>query len=114
MATRKTGKPRKKRAVKKPVAETRSDNDILFWFGNQLMSYFGDNGDDDAIVAELRALFPEYPFVEETFRRGLDLALALPGKDRRLLVRHHANRRAETADEATAWLVNLRDKLFAS
>ncbi len=83
------------------------------WFGNHLMSYFGDNGYDDKIVADLRETFPEYPFVEENFRRGLAIAIKLPGKDRRHLVGHFANRRADTVQQATDWLVNLRDKLFA-
>ena len=103
-----------KRAKKKPAVEERTDNEVMFWFGNHLMSYFGDNGHDDAIVAELREMFPGYPFAEENFRRGLDIAIKLPGKERRHLVQHYANRRAATVEQATAWLVNLRDKLFAS
>jgi hypothetical protein len=112
MAARKTVK-RKKKAVRNPIKEERTDNEIMFWFANHLMSYFGDDGDDDRIIADLREMFPRYPFVEENFRRGLDIAIKLPGKDRRKIVQHYANRRANTAEQATAWLVNLRDKLFA-
>lgn len=113
MATRKTVRPKKKKAVRKPVLEERTDDEVMFWFGNHLMSYFGDDGHDDRIVADLREMFPAYPIVEENFRRGLEIAIKLPGKDRRRLVQHYANRRAETAEQATDWLVNLRDKLFA-
>ena len=113
MATRKKAKP-KKRAVRKPVQEVRTDDEVMFWFGNHLMSYFGDDGHDDRIIADLRETFPGYPFVEENFRRGLDVAIKLPGKARRQLVQHYANRRADTAAQATAWLVNLRDKLFSA
>lgn len=104
----------KKRAEKKPAPEKRSDQEILFWFVNHLASYFGDNGYDDLIVADLHKMFPDYPFVEENFRRGIDLALALPGMDQRKIVGYYANRRANTAEQARAWLRILRDKLFAA
>ena len=103
-----------RRARKKRVREERTDDEVMFWFGNHLMSYFGDNGYDDEIIADLRETFPGYPFVEENFRRGLDIAIKLPGKDRRKIVQYYANRRADTAAQATRWLVDLRDKLFAA
>lgn len=84
----------------------------MFWFGNQLMSYFGDDGYDDRIAADLREIFPDYPFVENVFRRGIDLALSLSDADRVRLVQHYANRRAPTGEAATAWLLELRARLF--
>jgi hypothetical protein len=106
---------KRKRIKAKPSAPSEADDDeVMFWFGNHLMSYFGDDGDDAGIVAHLRALFPDYPFVERNFRRGLDIAIALPARDRKRLVQHFANRRAETGDEALAWLRQLRDALFGA
>jgi len=86
---------------------------VMFWFGNHLMSYFGDDGHDDRIIKDLRELFPHYPLVEQNFRRGIDIALGFSDKDSIRLVEHFANRQARTADQARAWLSNLRDKLFA-
>jgi len=102
-----------KKARKKPAREARSDEDILFWVVNHIATYFGDNGDDDGIVAHLRKIFPDYPFVEESFRRGIDLAIKLPARDRKKIVGYYANRRADTAEQTTKWLVTLRDRLFA-
>jgi hypothetical protein len=106
-------KPTKKKRSKKAAEDTRSDDEVMFWFGNHLMSYFGDDGYDDKIIARLRELFPHYPLVEQNFRRGIDIALGFSDKDSIRLVEHFANRQARTADQARAWLSNLRDKLFA-
>jgi hypothetical protein len=107
----------KKRSRKKQSTgasdDSHGEDEVMFWFGNHLMSYFGDNEYDDQIVDELRALFPDYPFVEQNFRLGLKIAIDLSDEDCILLVQHFANRRAETAEAARAWLENLRDKLFA-
>lgn len=89
-----------------------SDDEVMFWFGNHLMSYFGDDEHDDEIIETLRELFPDYPFVENNFRRGLKIAIEFSDKDRMRLVQEFANRRAETGEEALAWLKNLQNKLF--
>ena len=104
--------PKRKRSLQKSDRDM-GDDEVMFWFGNQLMSYFGDNGDDDEIVADLRGQFPDYPFVEMVFRRGFAIALALPEKDQILLVQYHANRHAPTREAAQAWLGKIRDALFA-
>jgi hypothetical protein len=101
-----------KSKAKKP--DKVGDDEIMFWFGNQLMSYFGDDDDDDVIFADLREMFPDYPFSEDVFRRGVDLALALSEADRVKLVQGYANRYAPTGEAATEWLSTLRDRLFGS
>jgi hypothetical protein len=105
--------PKKPPKKKRPKKDTRSDDEVMFWFGNHLMSYFGDDGYDDRIIKELRELFPYYPLVEQNFRRGIDIALGFSDEDSIRLVEHYANRQARTADQARAWLSELRDKLFA-
>ena len=111
---RKAARKRKAEAALRAEAEKSRDDNVMFWFCNHLMTYFGDNGYDDEIIASLHGTFSGYPFVAENFRRGLDIAIRLPGKDRRKIVKHYANRRAQTVEQATAWLVNLRDKLFGA
>jgi hypothetical protein len=69
--------------------------------------------DDDArIVEALGEAFPDCPFVERNFRRGLEIAMGWPECDRIRLVQHFANRRAETDEAASACLCNLRDALL--
>jgi hypothetical protein len=94
-------------------AEEIGMEQVMSWFANHLMSYFGDDGDDDAIIARLREQFPHYPIVERNFRLGLDALLAIPAWDRARFVGQFANRSADSDEEARAWPVSLRDKLFA-
>ena len=98
---------------RKENAEEIGMDEVMSWFANHLMSYFGDDGDDDAIIARLREQFPRYPIVERNFRLGLDALLTVPAWDRARFVGQFANRRVDSDEAARAWLVSLRDKLFA-
>lgn len=77
---------------------------------NQLMSYFGDEDDAEAI-ARIRKDVRSHPETKRAFQEGLAQALADPACDRVQLVRGCANRRAESDSQARAWLEHLRQEL---
>ncbi len=77
---------------------------------NQLMSYFGDADDDEAIPL-IREDIRSHSETKRAFREGLAQALADPGVDRVGLMRGCANRRAESDGQARCWLERLRDVL---
>ena len=79
-------------------AEDIGLEEVMSWFANHLMSYFGDDGDDDAIIARLRAQLPRYPIVERNFRLGRDALLTVPAWDRARFVGQFANRRIDLDD----------------
>jgi hypothetical protein len=77
---------------------------------NQLMSYFGDTDDAEAI-ARIREDVRSHPETSRAFGEGLERALADPACDRVRLVRGCANRRAASDAEARAWLERLMKAL---
>jgi hypothetical protein len=87
--------------------------EITDLFVNQIVSYFGDE-EDEIAIARLRNDFPNCPPVRRVLREGLDQALSDPDFDRKKLVRHYANRRSDTDEQAPAWLIKIRDTLFSA
>lgn len=77
---------------------------------NQLMSYFGD-ADDAEAIARIREDARSHPETKRAFTEGLERALSDPACDRVRLVRDCANRRGASEPEARAWLERLRKAL---
>ena len=87
-----------------------NDIDPVDLLANQLMSYFGDCGDPEAL-AQIRQDMRSYSGTRSAFQEGLERVLADPGFDLVKLVHDCANRRAESEAEARAWLQRLQDAL---
>ena len=104
----------KKTDKTKSVRKTLDKNDAfaVALLANSLMSFFGDQGNDEGI-AQIKEAIKTYSGTKLAFQRGLDLVISDPKFDCARLVRDCANRRAESQAEGRAWLKRLKEDLFS-